>query len=150
MLAENARAQVEHRGPGTQSVLGTDLKQGNSSEALLRRITRKRPDILARYEAGEFKSVRAVRIVAPEAGLDAGCCVAALQVRDVTLLKRLRLPVPTVRSRLDPLCPLLSSDLAATLPTVRVSGNTDNVRIILFGRPSCLRPQLDPLRRIVF
>ena len=39
----------------------SEVKQGNGSEYLLRRLAKTAPDILDRYEAGEFKSVRAVR-----------------------------------------------------------------------------------------
>jgi hypothetical protein len=71
MQAENARAQVEHRGPGRppaeKPCASHDLKQGTGHAAYtLRRLARERPDVLSRYEAGEFKSVRAA---AREAGL---------------------------------------------------------------------------------
>ena len=39
-------------------------KQGTGSEYLLRRLAKTAPDILDRYEAGEFKSVRAASIAA--------------------------------------------------------------------------------------
>lgn len=79
MQAELARAQVKHRGPGgdrkseeyriKHKQLMNDrpkLKPGETSAYLLRRIERKRPDVLKRYEAGEFKSVKAA---AREAGI---------------------------------------------------------------------------------
>ena len=40
------------------------VKQGTGSEYLLRRLAKTAPDILDRYEAGEFKSVRAASIAA--------------------------------------------------------------------------------------
>ena len=40
------------------------VKQGNGSEYLLRRLAKTAPDFLDRYEAGEFKSVRAASIAA--------------------------------------------------------------------------------------
>jgi hypothetical protein len=54
--ADNARALAETRGQGTR----TD-QQGNSSQKLLRRIarTKTKPEILERYEKGEFKSANA-------------------------------------------------------------------------------------------
>lgn len=74
MQAENARAQVECRGQGTRTdTLSYDVTKlrgengsggGNSSGYLLRRLARDHPDILDRYEAGEFKSVRAAAKVA--------------------------------------------------------------------------------------
>lgn len=43
---------------------GTIQTSGNGSEYLLRRLAKTAPDILDRYEAGEFKSVRAASIAA--------------------------------------------------------------------------------------
>ena len=42
----------------------SEVKQGNGSEYLLRRLAKTAPDFLDRYEAGEFKSVRAASIAA--------------------------------------------------------------------------------------
>jgi hypothetical protein len=70
MRAELARAQAEHRSQGTRTDLlptnGRKLgSQGpNTRERLLRRIARKKPEILAAYERGEFKSVRAAAMAA--------------------------------------------------------------------------------------
>ena len=80
MQAELARMQKKYKGPGgdrkseeykrqIKRALGTNDpgNQGsNSSQYLLRRITRERPDILKRYETGEFKTVKAA---VREAGL---------------------------------------------------------------------------------
>ena len=70
MQSDLARAQVEHRGQGTRTDLlrdditklrGEDNKSGGGTSAayLLRRLARDHADVLARYETGEFKSVRA-------------------------------------------------------------------------------------------
>jgi hypothetical protein len=68
MLAENARTQIQSRGPGnphnSKPLYNNELKQGTGSAYLLRRIAREKPRILARYEAGEFKSVRAAAVAA--------------------------------------------------------------------------------------
>lgn len=59
-----ARAQVVHRKQGTRTdQLVYDVNKlprgGNGAAYLLRRLARDHKDILARYERGEFKSVRA-------------------------------------------------------------------------------------------
>jgi hypothetical protein len=58
-----AEAQAKNRGQGTRTDLlryhVPKLTGGNSSAKLLRRLAHNHPDILDRYEAGEFKSVRA-------------------------------------------------------------------------------------------
>lgn len=73
MLAENAREQVEHKGRGRPSVenpangrVKLDGQGSNNAQRILRRLARSHPDILDRYESGEFPSVRAA---AREAGL---------------------------------------------------------------------------------
>lgn len=77
MMAENARAQVETKPQGKKHDVsslsynddGDDdgaLRQGTGSAYLLRRLARDHEDILSRYEAGEFQSVRAA---AREAGI---------------------------------------------------------------------------------
>jgi hypothetical protein len=68
MRAELARAQVEHRPQGKHSPLydNGETMQGTGSQYLLRRLARDHADILARYETGEFPSVRAA---AREAGI---------------------------------------------------------------------------------
>lgn len=72
--AQHARAQaVEVRQGGDQRSEKTNVdnvnidrvkRGGNGSEYLLRRLAKTAPDILDRYEAGEFKSVRAASIAA--------------------------------------------------------------------------------------
>lgn len=71
--AQHARAQaVEVRQGGDQrsaninhnNIMIDPVKQGTGSEYLLRRLAKTAPDILDRYEAGEFKSVRAASIAA--------------------------------------------------------------------------------------
>jgi hypothetical protein len=69
MRADNARAQAETRTQGTRTdihhVNHMKLRQGTGQVAYtLRRIAKERPDVLARYEAGEFKSVRAAALAA--------------------------------------------------------------------------------------
>jgi hypothetical protein len=64
MEAELARAQAKYRKQGTRTdrhhANSMKLKQGSTQSAyLLRRLARDHKEILARYEAGEFKSVRA-------------------------------------------------------------------------------------------
>jgi hypothetical protein len=77
MQAELAKAQARHRKQGTRTDLqrdnvtklrgkGGSSDGGNSGSYLLRRLARDHPVILARYERGEFKSVRAAAI---EAGI---------------------------------------------------------------------------------
>jgi hypothetical protein len=63
MLADNARAQAEHRTQGARTDRHVykinKLKRGGTGAAyLLRRLARDHPEILAQYERGEFKSVR--------------------------------------------------------------------------------------------
>ena len=53
-------AQSFNRSNGTNTL----QTSGNGSEYLLRRLAKTAPDILDRYEAGEFKSVRAASIAA--------------------------------------------------------------------------------------
>ena len=71
--AQHARAQaVEVRRGGDQrserinhnNIMIDPVKQGTGSEYLLRRLAKTAPDFLDRYEAGEFKSVRAASIAA--------------------------------------------------------------------------------------
>ena len=69
--AQHARAQaveVRQGQPKKESNLSngknTFQHGGNGSEYLLRRLAKTAPDILDRYEAGEFKSVRAASIAA--------------------------------------------------------------------------------------
>lgn len=67
--AQHARSQaVEVRRGDNQHTEdrsnGTIQTSGNGSEYLLRRLAKTAPDILDRYEAGEFKSVRAASIAA--------------------------------------------------------------------------------------
>lgn len=74
MRAENAKAQVEYRPQGTRTdlLLPYDIRKlstkgcdgGTSRDYLLRRLARKRPDLLEKYKNGEFRSVRAVAIEA--------------------------------------------------------------------------------------
>jgi hypothetical protein len=64
MRADLAKAQVEHRKPGAHHA-NNMMKQGSTNrDYLLRRLARDHEDILARYERGEFKSVRAAAIAA--------------------------------------------------------------------------------------
>ena len=64
--AQHARAQaVEVRqGAHVDNVNMSVIRGGNGSEYLLRRLAKTAPDFLDRYEAGEFKSVRAASIAA--------------------------------------------------------------------------------------
>ena len=71
--AQHARSQaVEVRRGGDQrserinhnNIMIDPVKQGTGSEYLLRRLAKTAPDFLDRYEAGEFKSVRAASIAA--------------------------------------------------------------------------------------
>ena len=70
--AQHAREQaVEVRRGNNQHTVDVDnvnihpaKRGGNGSEYLLRRLAKTAPDILDRYEAGEFKSVRAASIAA--------------------------------------------------------------------------------------
>ena len=67
--AQHARAQaVEVRQGQRVDLLPDNVRKldsgGNGSEYLLRRLAKTAPDILDRYEAGEFKSVRAASIAA--------------------------------------------------------------------------------------
>lgn len=68
MRAELARRQAEHRPQGKHisSTANKPLRNegGDSPSKLLRRLARDHPDILARYERGEFKSARAAAIAA--------------------------------------------------------------------------------------
>jgi hypothetical protein len=67
MRADLAKAQVEHRKQGKHQPTNSRKigRQGpDNRERLLRRLARDYPDILARYERGEFKSVRAAAIAA--------------------------------------------------------------------------------------
>jgi len=71
MEAELARAQKKYRSQGTRTdLLGANItklakgKGSTQSAYLLRRLARDFPIILARYEKGEFKSVRAAAIEA--------------------------------------------------------------------------------------
>jgi hypothetical protein len=68
MRADLAKAQVEHRKQGAHVAIGNKrlTKGSNQREYLLRRLARDHSDILAAYERGEFKSVRAAAI---EAGI---------------------------------------------------------------------------------
>jgi hypothetical protein len=59
-IGQGARTDLQHRNDVTK------LGRGNSTDYLLRRLARDHKPILARYERGEFKSVRAAAI---EAGL---------------------------------------------------------------------------------
>jgi hypothetical protein len=65
-----AKAQAEHRGQGTRTDLLPAIgrksgEQGsNNRERILRRLARERPDILRRYEDGEFKSARSAAVEA--------------------------------------------------------------------------------------
>jgi hypothetical protein len=58
MEAELARAQAAHRKQGAHHK-NLKMKPGQTADYWLRRLARDHPDILARYEKGEFKSVRA-------------------------------------------------------------------------------------------
>jgi hypothetical protein len=58
MLADNARAQKDTRPQGAHHSHRM-MRQGETSSYFLRRLARDHGDILARYEGGEFKSVRA-------------------------------------------------------------------------------------------
>lgn len=62
--AQHARAQAVEvrRGAHHNNIMMN--KQGTGSEYLLRRLAKTAPDFLDRYEAGEFKSVRAASIAA--------------------------------------------------------------------------------------
>ena len=69
--AQHARSQaVEVRRGNNQhtedhnNIMIHPVKQGTGSEYLLRRLAKTAPDFLDRYEAGEFKSVRAASIAA--------------------------------------------------------------------------------------
>lgn len=64
--AQHARAQaVEVRqGAHVDNINMSAKRGGTGSEYLLRRLAKTAPDILDRYEAGEFKSVRAASIAA--------------------------------------------------------------------------------------
>jgi len=67
--SQHARAQaVEVRQGQRVDLLPDNVRKldsgGNGSEYLLRRLAKTAPDILDRYEAGEFKSVRAASIAA--------------------------------------------------------------------------------------
>ena len=64
--AQHARSQaVEVRqGAHVDNVNMSVIRGGNGSEYLLRRLAKTAPDFLDRYEAGEFKSVRAASIAA--------------------------------------------------------------------------------------
>jgi hypothetical protein len=69
MLASLAEAQAKTVKPGrpkeTETRYNTpNLKRGTSMEATLRRIANDAPEVLERYEAGEFKSVAAAARVA--------------------------------------------------------------------------------------
>jgi hypothetical protein len=68
MRAELAKAQAEHRKQGAHQPADGRKSLGdqgsNNRERLLRRLARDHPDILKRYERGEFKSVRAAAIAA--------------------------------------------------------------------------------------
>ena len=65
MQADNARAQAEHRVQGKHHEHSPLRRNddgsggGNSRDYLLRRLAREAPAVLAAYERGEFKSVRA-------------------------------------------------------------------------------------------
>lgn len=64
MRAELARSQVEHRPQGAHHA-NSKMRVGSTNrDYLLRRLARDHPEILARYERGEFKSVRAAAIAA--------------------------------------------------------------------------------------
>jgi hypothetical protein len=108
MQAQDARPLMEHRRPSKDNdgnVLSPD-RQGNSSAYLTARIARDRPDVLARMQAGEFRSVRAAAI---EAGI-------------ITPTPRLNLPadIPglarALRRRLS------TDDLAALIVALREQG----------------------------
>jgi hypothetical protein len=62
--AQHARAQAVEVRQGAHHNNIMMNKQGTGSEYLLRRLAKTAPDILDRYEAGEFKSVRAASIAA--------------------------------------------------------------------------------------
>lgn len=67
---EDAKQADLHKGGRgkklNNNVIGFTNDSGNSQSALLRRLARRSPEILAQYEAGEFKSVHAAAI---EAGI---------------------------------------------------------------------------------
>lgn len=71
MLAALAEAQAKTRPQGKHSPheYNVPMKKGNSSEATLRKLAQHAPEVLARYEAGEFKSVAAA---ARAAGIKVG------------------------------------------------------------------------------
>jgi hypothetical protein len=56
--AERAKAQAKYRKQGVHHK-NLKMKPGQTAAYLLRRLARDHPIILARYERGEFKSVRA-------------------------------------------------------------------------------------------
>ena len=62
--AQHARTQAVEVRQGAHHDNVMMNKQGNGSEYLLRRLAKTAPDFLDRYEAGEFKSVRAASIAA--------------------------------------------------------------------------------------
>jgi hypothetical protein len=73
MRTELTRAQIEHRSQGTRTDQHPyDIRKlsekggdgGTSTAYLLRRIAKKKPEILAAYERGEYPSVRAAAVAA--------------------------------------------------------------------------------------
>ena len=62
--AQHARSQAVEVRQGAHHNNIMMNKQGTGSEYLLRRLAKTAPDFLDRYEAGEFKSVRAASIAA--------------------------------------------------------------------------------------